>query len=286
MTTGTPRRSPRAWTASEDAVVVARYQSDGPAGLARELGRPRCSVRSRAVRLGVTRTGLAPDELRALKLANFQRALTARGNHRWSAADDAAVRAWWQDHADRPLALADLAARLGATENALRARAALLGLRHGAYRPRTHWTDEMDTLLRQWAGLAPAEVIAGQLGVTTSAVQVRSKRLGLVSADNRRARLGDLYAVADRLRLLLAYTRDLAPLAEVAAALDLTPEQVIAAARREAVAGARLVGARERRAVTAASVPVEAPERNTPGLCVASSRASHEALQARDRRTA
>lgn len=145
-----------AWTPAQDAVIVAGARSGLSAtAIAEHLGLPPGLVRQRRARLLGTRPA-AP---------------------RYTTADDALIRDTW-GHDDVEL----LAAQLGRTPDALRLRAAHLGLHHPHRRLR--WSEAEDAAVRAgYRDGRSCEEIARTLGHTRThtAVAARARKLGLTT---------------------------------------------------------------------------------------------------------
>jgi len=166
---------PRArWSIGEDAAVRDGYDSGlSCREIARELpGRTTAAVAARAGKLGLATHG-----------------------RRWTAADDERLRGLAARHA-----LDELSRRLGRTPDAVRQRAAKLGLvlQEERRRPRgaARWTPAEDEFLRLHAGMNPG-VLGRLLGRSDRAVTIRLSKLGLRAGRERSPhhavpRLGDL----------------------------------------------------------------------------------------------
>jgi hypothetical protein len=162
------------WSASEDAAVRDGYDTGFSCReIARELPmRTPAAVAARARKLG---------------LATHAR--------RWTAADDERLRLLAAHRT-----LDELARPIGRTPDALRQRAAKLGLvlleNRRVRRAGARWTAAEDDLLRLHAGLNPA-MLAGLVGRSDRAVTIRLSKLGLRAGRERSPhhaapRLGDL----------------------------------------------------------------------------------------------
>jgi len=155
-----PRRSTRAWSALEDEIIKAADRAGLPATtLARRLRRPVAQVRARRRQLNVAR----PQ------------------GRRYTAADDARLRAGWASDGD----IDTLARELGRSPDALRVHAKQLGLHRPA--PRRRWHAHEDALVRDGYtdGLTCAEIAAALPGRTVIAVAARARKLGLVTYARR-----------------------------------------------------------------------------------------------------
>jgi hypothetical protein len=184
------RRARASWSQNEDAVLAGATRAGLPAWVvAQRLGRPVGQIRWRR---------------RALRLAGSP----ARP---YSPADDAAIRAVFRDRGD----VQSLALRLGRSPEALRLRAAKLGL----YRParRRRWSAGEDATVRDGydSGLSCAEIARELPGRTPAAVAARAGKLGLATHARRWTALDD-----ERLRRLAGSYR----LEELARRLGRTPD--------------------------------------------------------------
>jgi AsnC-type helix-turn-helix domain len=101
---------------------------------------------------------------------------TVTGRHRWTAEEDAVLRA----HYGR-LPRAELAARLGCTTASLHYRAGFLGLRR-RQAARIRWTPETVAVLRAEYGRTPTVDLAARFGATLPAVRAQAKLHGLCGA--------------------------------------------------------------------------------------------------------
>jgi hypothetical protein len=166
------RRARTAWSAREDAVLAAATRAALPAWVVAErLGRP----------VGATRW-----RRRALGLA----ASAARA---YAVSEDAAIRATFA----RAGQLEELSAQLGRSPDALRVRAAKLGLHRPVRRPR--WSASEDAAVRDGYdnGLSCREIARELPGRTRAAVAARARKLGLATHARRWTALDD-----ERLRRL------------------------------------------------------------------------------------
>jgi hypothetical protein len=214
----------RGYSAGDDAAIRAAYTSSADLQeLAARLGRSTGALRLRAAKLGLHRSdprprwshgedaalrdgydsGLSCREIARELPGRTPAAVAARAHmlglathgRRWTAADDERLRVLAARHA-----LDELARRLGRTPDAMRQRAAKLGLalREERRLPRggAPWTAAEDDLLRLHAGLNPA-VLGQLLGRSDRAVTIRLSKLGLRAGRERSPhhavpRLGDL----------------------------------------------------------------------------------------------
>jgi hypothetical protein len=192
------RRGRMAWSGSEDAVLTAATRAGLPAWVVAErLGRPVGQVRWRRRALG----------------------LASQAARRYAPDDDAAIRATFDDHGD----IEDLARRLRRSPDALRLRAAKLGLHRPVRRPR--WSPSEDAAVRDGYdnGLSCREIARELPGRTRAAVAARARKLGLATHARRWTAADD-----QRLRQLAAHRR----VAELARLLGRTPDALRQRARK------------------------------------------------------
>jgi hypothetical protein len=184
------RRARASWSKREDAVLAAATRAGLPAwAVAERMGRPIGQIRWRRRVLGLAASAARP----------------------YSAADDAAIRATFRDHAD----LQELAARLGRSPEALRLRAAKLGLHRPVRRRR--WSASEDAVVRDGygSGLTCTEIARELPGRTPAAVAARAGKLGLATHARR-------WTAPDEERLRRLAGRH--PIEEVARRLGRTPD--------------------------------------------------------------
>lgn len=188
----------RPYAASEDAAIRAAWSTGADVGaLARTLGRSAGSVRLRATSLGLHRPS---------------------PRHRWTAAEDAAVR----DGYGLGLTCDAIAAQLaGRTATAVAARAAKLGLATYA-RAWSHLDDRR--LRRLVADGVTVERAALALSRSPEALRARARKLGIAPPRrSRHARAGRPWSAADDELLALHRERNPAALAEL---LQRSPEAI------------------------------------------------------------
>lgn len=179
------RRTPPRWSCPEDALLEAATLGGLSANIvAEQLGRPLGQVRWRRRLLG----------------------LVSQTSRPYRPDDDAVLRSVFEDGGG----LAEPAVRLGRTPDALRLRAAKLGL----YRPvaRQRWSPGEDAVVRDGYdnGLSCGEIARRLRGRNAAGVAGRARRLGLATHarrwtaadDERLRRLAGTHRLQDLARLL------------------------------------------------------------------------------------